>query len=64
MPHGEWKRKVIEPAIERMRSKPAWLQRAEALEIAERDKKRQGIDRYPDPDDEDGSAAMRQKAWT
>lgn len=50
------KRKVTQAALERMRAKPGWLQRQEAIELAERERTRR--DPYPTPDDGD-DASMR-----
>lgn len=49
------KSKITEAAVRRMQ-KPAWLQRQEAIELAERERTRR--DPYPTPDDGD-DASMR-----
>lgn len=55
-----WKRKVTERALERMRNKPAWLQRQEAIEMAERSRAtRNRPVQHPEPEDGDNASTQR-----
>lgn len=57
----DWKRKVTERAMERMRSKPAWLQRQEAIEFAERSRAHKNRPvQHPDPEDGDDASTQRE----
>lgn len=51
------KSKVTRAAVERMRAKPAWQQRQEAIELAERERTRR--DHTPPPDDADDASARK-----
>lgn len=57
----DWKRRATERALERMRNKPAWLQRQEAIEMAERSRaNRSRPVRHPDPEDGDDASTQRE----